>query len=78
MAETLIINYLKQVRRGKVNITQQTLADAVGCTRQTIVALESNKYNPSLALALKLAKELDTTVESLFRLKEIGDEDESD
>jgi putative transcriptional regulator len=50
--------------------TQESLAEAVGCTRQTIIALEKNKYNPSLALALRLAKELETSVEQLFKLEE--------
>lgn len=64
-----IVNNLKQMRRSK-DITQQALADEAGCTRQTIIALEQNKYNPSLALALKLSRILDTSVESLFWLEE--------
>lgn len=70
MAEQEIINHIKAIRRSKINVTQQDLADAVGCTRQTIIALEKNKYNPSLALSLKLAKFLDVSVEALFQLKE--------
>ena len=64
------INNLKAVRRSKIDITQQDLADAVGCTRQTIIALEQNKYNPSLILALKLAKHLGISVEEIFYLDE--------
>jgi len=63
-------NNLKAIRRSKVDITQQDLADAAGCTRQTIIALEQNKYNPSLLLALKLAKRLDVSVEDIFGLEE--------
>lgn len=70
MAEIAITNQLKQIRRGQSQLTQQSLADAVGCTRQTIIALEQNKYNPSLGLALKLANILGVPVETLFQLKE--------
>lgn len=61
-------NNLKSIRRSKVSITQQDLADGVGCTRQTIIALEQNKYNPSLVLALRLAAFLNVSVEELFTL----------
>jgi len=44
--------------RNKLGITQQELADAVQITRQTIIALEQNKYNPSLELAYKITKAL--------------------
>lgn len=70
MNEPKVINNLKQIRRSQLTITQQGLADAVGCTRQTIIALEQNKYNPSLHLALKLADILGVTVEELFKLQE--------
>lgn len=62
-------NNLKKIRRGRSDMTQQDLAENVGCTRQTIIALEQNKYNPSLVLALRLAKELDVSVEELFTLE---------
>ncbi len=62
-------NRLKQIRRSRLDLTQQDLADQVGCTRQTIIALEQNKYNPSLILALRLAKALEVTVEDIFSLK---------
>lgn len=44
--------------RNKLNITQQELAEAVEVTRQTIISLEQNKYNPSLELAYKITKAL--------------------
>jgi len=67
--EYVVINHVRVVRRGKADITQQALADAVGCTRQTIVALEQQKYNPSLTLAMKIAKVLDVSMEELFELE---------
>ncbi|MCK8058392.1 transcriptional regulator [Fusibacter sp. A1] len=70
-----MINHLRQIRRTQ-NITQQDLADAVDCTRQTIIALEQNKYNPSLLLALKLSRELNTPVDEIFSLnKEKGSQE---
>lgn len=45
-------------RRIKRNLTQQDLADAVGVTRQTIIALEQGRYNPSLQLAFRITKVL--------------------
>ena len=57
------------IRRRKADITQDELARLVGCTRQTIVALEKEKYNPSLSLALKIADNLGVSVDDLFTLE---------
>ncbi|XKT74213.1 MAG: helix-turn-helix transcriptional regulator [Patescibacteria group bacterium UBA2163] len=54
--------------REKSRYTQVALADAVGVTRQTIIALEKGNYTPSVALALKLASVFDCCVEDLFTL----------
>ncbi|MCD4680708.1 MAG: helix-turn-helix transcriptional regulator [Bacteroidales bacterium] len=67
--ECTIHNRVRTIRRGKVDITQKELADAVGCTRQTIVALEQQKYNPSLILAMKIAKTLEVSLDELFELE---------
>lgn len=69
MSTDKLTNNLRQIRRAMPNMSQQELADIAGCTRQTIIALEQNKYNPSLVLALKIAKTLDTSVEDIFKLK---------
>ncbi len=56
--------------RKKLNITQEELADLTGITRQTIIALEQGKYNPSLELAYKITKALkQKNIESVFKLK---------
>jgi len=55
--------------RKKIGITQENLSLAVDVTRQTINAIENNKYNPTLELAMKLAKFLDVRVEELFFLE---------
>ena len=74
--EVQIVNNLRKVRRANSDYTQQGLAEIADCTRQTIIALEQNKYNPSLALALKIAKALDAKVEDIFYLAEDGGDTE--
>jgi putative transcriptional regulator len=51
-------------------MSQQELANRTGCTRQTIVALERERKVPSLALAMRIAREFDCTIEELFELQE--------
>lgn len=58
------------VYRAKKRWTQQQLADAVDASRQTIAALEKEKYNPSLILAFKIAHALEATIEELFIYQE--------
>jgi len=65
MAETLT-NNLRRLRFDKGEMTQQSLADRVGVTRQTIIALESGKYAPSLMLALRIARVFSVNVEEVF------------
>ena len=59
-----------RVLRAIRNITQEDLASIVGVTRQTILAIEKGKYNPSLELAFKIAKYFDTTIEEVFLYKD--------
>lgn len=58
-------NTLKVLRAMK-GLTQEQLAEELEVTRQTIHAVESGKYNPSLELAFKLARYFDTTIEEIF------------
>jgi putative transcriptional regulator len=58
------------VWRAKAKLTQEELAHRVGVTRQTIICLEKNKYNPSLALAFRAAKVLGCTIVELFEYAE--------
>lgn len=64
-------NQIAQLRKDR-RITQEELADAVGVTRQTIISLESGRYNASLLLARKLSRYFGLTIEELF----IFDEEE--
>jgi putative transcriptional regulator len=59
-----------RVERAIKNITQADLADRVGVSRQTINAIESNKYIPSTLLALKIARVFEKAVEEIFSLED--------
>jgi len=58
-----------RIQRAILNITQSELADKIGVSRQTIHAIESNKYVPSTILALKIARLFNKPVESIFTLE---------
>ncbi len=59
-----------RVLRAVKNITQEELASKLGVTRQTIIAIENGKYNPSLELAFKIANYFNTTIEKVFYYKD--------
>ena len=61
-------NRLKELRKSQ-KLTQDELANAVGVSRQTINAIENDKYNPTLELAIRLARYLKMPVEELFILE---------
>ena len=61
----MIKNRIKVLRAEK-DLTQSELAEKVGVTRQTILAIEKNKYVPSLLLAFKIARVFGQTVEEVF------------
>jgi putative transcriptional regulator len=52
--------------RARYNLTQEQLADKIGVRRETILFIESGKYNPSLKLAFQIAKELQSKVDEIF------------
>jgi putative transcriptional regulator len=56
--------------REKLGITQETLAKKVDVTRQTILFLEKGKYNPSLRLAYKIARQLNVKIEDIFSFED--------
>lgn len=58
-----------KIQRAVLNITQEELAKLVHVSRQTINAIESNKYVPSTVLALKIAKVFNKSVEEIFELE---------
>ena len=60
-------NNIRSLRKA-AGLTQEDLAQALGVTRQTINAIENDKYDPTLGLAMRLARFLNTPVEDIFRL----------
>lgn len=61
-----------KVYRAIHDLTQESLAEKVGVTRQTINAIEKGKYDPSLELAFKLAKLFGTQIEDIFKYENDG------
>ena len=62
-------NIIKQLRK-QAGLRQEDLARELGVTRQTINAIENNKYDPTLGLAMRLARLLKTPVEDIFHLSD--------
>ena len=61
-----IQNQVRKLRFEHGEMTQQQLADKVGVTRQTIIAIEAGKYAPSLPLAFRLARTFGVSIEEVF------------
>lgn len=68
--KNVLENKLKEFRFNHDQITQEDLANALGVSRQTILAIEHGKFNPSVVLALHLARFFGARVEEIFILKE--------
>ncbi len=66
MGETRVSNNIRKLRFFHNEMTQKELADKVGVTRQTIVAIENAKYSPSLELAFRIAFVFDSPLEEVF------------
>jgi len=62
-----IANCIRRLRFDHDEMTQEALAERVGVTRQTIIALEACKYTPSLSLAFRIARAFNKPVEDVFR-----------
>ena len=63
-----LTNNIKLLRT-KLDLTQEDLAKKTNCTRQTINAIEKNKYSPSLLLAFKIAYILETNIDEVFGIE---------
>ncbi len=66
MDKRRVQNNIRKLRFGHDEMTQQELADKVGVTRQTIVAIENAKYSPSLELAFRIALTFGVPLEDVF------------
>lgn len=70
MAKAKIKNNIRKLRFESGEMTQEELADHANCTRQTIVALEQEKYVPSLALAFRIAQVFNVSLDDVFEYRE--------
>lgn len=70
MPRTEIRNHVRRLRFEHDEMTQQALANRVGVTRQTIIAIEARKYAPSLPLAFRIARVFGKGIEDVFQYEE--------
>jgi len=70
MGSEHLSNDVRRLRFEHDQMTQQQLADKVGVTRQTIIAIESGRYAPSLPLAFRIAQAFDVSIEQVFQYDE--------
>lgn len=66
MGKSQVSNNIRKLRFFHDEMTQQQLAEKVGVTRQTIIAMEQEKYSPSLELAFRIARVFDLPLEEVF------------
>lgn len=66
MGKSQVRNNIRKLRFFKDEMTQQQLAEKVGVTRQTIIAMEQGKYSPSLELAFRIARVFAVPLEDVF------------
>jgi putative transcriptional regulator len=66
MGKSRVTNNIRTLRFHNEEMTQQLLADKAGVTRQTIIAIESAKYSPSLELAFRIALAFNVKLEEVF------------
>jgi putative transcriptional regulator len=62
-----IANNIRTLRFLQGEMTQKQLADAIGVTRQTVMAIEASKYSPSLDIAFKIAAEFNLPLDQVFQ-----------
>ena len=70
MDKLQIRNNIRKLRFNNNEMTQEQLAEKVGVTRQTIIAIEGGKYSPSLELAVRLARGFGVPLEEVFSADE--------
>ena len=70
MAGLRITNQIRRFRFENGEMTQKALAEKVGVTRQTIIAIEKAKYSPSLELAILIARALGRTLDEVFQVED--------
>jgi putative transcriptional regulator len=67
LSRSPLVNRVRELRQERPGMTQEHLAELCGVTRQTVIALESGRYSPSLELAFRLAQAFEVGVEDVFQ-----------
>ena len=70
MGDCAVQNRIRRLRFDQGEMTQQTLADRIGVTRQTVNAIELGKYSPSLEVAFRIARVFGVPLEDVFQFQE--------
>jgi len=70
MSKSNLTNNIRRLRFENGQMTQQKLADKVGVTRQTVIAIEAGKYAPSLPLAFRIARTFAVQIEQVFQYQD--------
>jgi putative transcriptional regulator len=65
----MISNEIRCLRFEHIEMTQQALADAIGLTRQSVIAIEKNRYSPSLEAAFKIAEVFAVPLDEVFQYR---------
>ncbi len=69
MSRTKISNNIRKLRFNSGEMTQQELAEKIGLTRQTVLAIEAGKYSPSLEVAFRIAEVFNVPLEEVFQYR---------
>jgi putative transcriptional regulator len=72
MSAPPIVNRVREFRQQRGDMTQEDLAKLCGVTRQTVIAIESGRYSPSLELAFLLARVFEVGIEDVFQWQPKG------
>ena len=75
---TRVTNHIRRLRFEHGEMTQAELAERVGVTRQTIIAIEQGRYSPSLEMAFQIARAFDVPLDEVFHYPAAGDEAPTD
>jgi len=70
VSKTPITNTIRTLRFHQDEMTQQELADRIGVTRQTVIAIEQGRYSPSLEAAFRIARVFSVPLEQVFQFEE--------
>jgi len=71
---TRVTNDIRRLRFERGEMTQAELADRIGVTRQTVIAIEQGRYSPSLEMAFQIARALDVPLDAVFTYRTEGDD----